>query len=146
MLKSYRDGEPIAERRKVIEAHLSACALCREEFLRIQEEQGEPDSVPSISDAPEPDSEGLSAVLARIRTWESSRARPEVRGPAIRRRVVQEIGLYLGGKAAQRIIEPVSDDGGNLLPAIQPFLGRFLGQKAASHLSSHIVEVAVVRT
>ena len=143
MLISYRDGEPIAERRKVIERHLRTCALCRVEFLRIQ---GEPDAAPSMSSAPQPEPEGLSGVLARIRRWESSRARPEDRGPVIRRRVAQEIGLYLGGKAAQRIVEPVSDDGGNLLPAIQPFLGRFLGQKAASHLSTHIVDVTVVRT
>ena len=143
MLTGYRDGEPVAELRKAIEAHLSACAWCRAELLRIQDE---PRSVPSADAAPVPDPGCLSAVLARIHAWESSRASPEVRGPAIRRKVEQEIGLYLGRQAARRIIHPVSDDGANLLPAIQPFLGRFLGQNAASHLSSRIIEIAVVRT
>ena len=90
--------------------------------------------------------EGLSSLLTRIRHWESGRPKPEVRGPALRLRVALEIGPYLGGNAARRIMESVSDDGGNLLPAIQPLLGCFLGKKAASHLSTRIVEIAVVRS
>jgi hypothetical protein len=141
MLKSYRDGDPIPELRSSIEAHLDLCEFCRMELRRLQ---GEPE--PALCHAaPESDTDGLSDLLSRIRTWESSLPEPGQRGPAIRTRAARELGLYLGGNAAERIIRPVSDDAGNLLPAIQPFLGLFLGRKAASHLSSHIIDVAVVR-
>ena len=88
---------------------------------------------------------GLSDLLSRLRSWESSLPVPELRGLTIRSRAAQELKVFLGGNAAQSALQPVSQDAGNLLPAIQPLLGRFLGRKAASLLSSHIVEVAVVR-
>lgn len=93
----------------------------------------------------ESDPGGLSKLLIRLRNWEAGLPEPDVLGPAIRRLVAQEIGFFLGGNAAREIVEPVTDDGSNLLPAIQPYLGRFLGRKAAAHLSSHIIEVAIVR-
>lgn len=146
MLERYRDGEEIPELRAVVEAHLKACGWCRNQYLALQYR---PASQPSSTEpAPAPATrapEGLPDLLAHLRNWDSSRAKPEVRGPEIRRRVAHEIGRFLGGKAAQQILQPVTDDAGNLLPAIQPFLGRFLGRKAASHLSTRIIEVAVVR-
>jgi hypothetical protein len=84
--------------------------------------------------------------LNRLRDWDAGRPAPEVRGPVIRQRAERELGLFLGGNAAWQITQPVSDDGENLVPSIRPILGRFLGLKAASHLSSHIVEIAVLRT
>jgi hypothetical protein len=141
MLERYRDGEPVPELHNAIEAHLRVCDGCRGEFLRLQREP--PSTVRETS--PEPETAGLLSLLSVIRNWQSGLPEPVVLGPAIRQRVAQEIGLYLGGCAASEIVQPVNDDAGNLLPAIQPYLGRFLGQKAASHLSSHIIEVAVVR-
>ena len=138
LLMSYRNGEPVPELRDAIEGHLATCEWCRMEFVRIQDEPGA-QAVPV-----NPDPEGLSDLLSHLRSWESSLPAPELRGMTIRSRAAQELGVYLGGNAAQRALESVSDDAGNLIPTIQPLLGRFLGRKAAYLLSSHIVDVAVV--
>jgi hypothetical protein len=139
LLRSYRNGEPVPELRDAIEAHLASCEWCRMEFVRIQTEP------PAEGVQASPDPVGLSDLLSHLRRWESSLPAPELRGITIRSRVAQELGVYLGGNAAQSVLRPVSDDAGNLIPTIQPLLGRFLGRKAASLLSSHIVDVAVVR-
>uniref|UniRef100_Q01PL3 Zinc-finger domain-containing protein n=1 Tax=Solibacter usitatus (strain Ellin6076) TaxID=234267 RepID=Q01PL3_SOLUE len=127
------------ELREAIEGHLTACEWCRMEFVRLQAEPKEEEA------QAEPDTEGLANLLSHLRSWESGLPAPELRGITIRSRAAQELGVYLGGDAAQSVLGPVSDDAGNLIPTIQPLLGRFLGRKAASLLSSHIVDVAVVR-
>jgi len=137
MLERHRDGESIPELRAAVEAHLKSCERCRQ-YLAIRAAPG------SIQEEMEPPA-GLPGLLNRLRQWEAALPAPEVRGGAIRNRAAQEISLYLGANAARQITQAVRDDAGNLLPAIQPFLGRFLGRKAASHLSSRIVDVAVVR-
>jgi hypothetical protein len=137
MLERYRDGEPVAELRKTIQQHLVRCEACRDRLLRLSDS--------SIDAQAELKPPGLSKLFDRIREWESTRPAPEVRGPVIRERAAREVELFLGGEAAARLTQPISDDGNNLLPTIGPVLGRFLGKRAASHLSSHIVEVAVVK-
>jgi hypothetical protein len=139
LLKSYRNGEPVPELRDAIEGHLASCEWCRMEFVRIQAEP-RADRIQA-----DPDPKGLSNLLSHLRSWESSLPAPELRGITIRSRAAEELGVYLGGNAAQYVLQLVSDDAGNLIPTIQPLLGRFLGRKAASHLSSHIIDVAVVR-
>jgi hypothetical protein len=142
MLERYRDGEPVPELSHAIEAHLGICDWCRGEFQRIQ---GESPAIPAAGALPEPEAEGVSTLLTRLRNWQACLPEAAVLGPAVRRLAAQEIGLYLGRRAAQEIVQPVTDDARNLIPAIEPCLGLFLGRKAASHLSSHIVEMALVR-
>jgi anti-sigma factor RsiW len=139
LLECYRDGESVPELRDAIEAHLASCEWCRMELARIQAEP------PARAAQPDPDGAGLSSLLTHLRSWESSLPAPEMRGVIIRLRAAKELGVYLGGSAAQHVLQPVSDDAGNLIPSIQPLLGLFLGRKAAAHLSSHIVDLAVVR-
>jgi hypothetical protein len=129
----------VPELRQVIEVHLASCDWCRAEFVRIQAE------APGQAAQSAPDTEGLSHLLSHLRSWETSLPAPKLRGITIRSRAAEELGVYLGGNAAQNVLQLVSDDAGNLIPTIQPLLGRFLGRKAASHLSSHIIDVAVVR-
>ena len=138
LLRKWRKSEPVPE-REAIEAHLASCESCQLELIRIQ---AEPAGRVAQAD---PGPTGLSDLLSQIRCWESSLPVPELRSLTIRSRAAQELKVFLGGNAAQSALQPVSQDAGNLLPAIQPLLGRFLGRKAASLLSSHIVEVAVVR-
>ena len=142
MLRRYRDGEPVADLKDAIEAHLSECDWCRGQLLLIECEAS---PAPADGVVFETGAGELSALLGHLRNWEAGRPAPQVRGPMIRQRAAREIALFLGDNAALQIIQPVSDDGGNLVPAIRPTLDLFLGLRAAAHLSSHIVEVAVVR-
>jgi hypothetical protein len=142
MLERYRDNERVPELRAVIEAHINVCDWCRRELTRMQ---GEPPAVPVCSALPEPEPPGMQSLLTRLRDWDARRTAADAPGPTIRQRVAREVGFFLGGRAAEEVVRPVADDAGNLLPSIQPLLGRFLGRKAASHLSTHIVDVALVR-
>jgi hypothetical protein len=59
--------------------------------------------------------------------------------------VAAEIGPFLGKQAAQRLLDPVSDTGEDLLCSIEPVLAGFLGEEAAAELVNRVVDVAIVR-
>jgi hypothetical protein len=88
---------------------------------------------------------GLRELLERVRAWESGSSAGKRRGEALKRRVAGEIEPYLGKHAAHSILEPVADDGRNLLPSVSPLLTIFLGGRATEYLVSRVVERAIVR-
>jgi hypothetical protein len=83
-------------------------------------------------------------LLAAIRGWEAARQR-QAQGHSIKRRAAAKLGSFLGPRAAGRLLEPVSEAGDNLLPAIEPVLATFLGRRAAADLAGHIAMEVVVR-
>src|SRR4051812_46610395 len=83
---------------------------------------------------------GLRELLARVRGWESGASAAKRTGEALKRRVAGEIEPYIGKHAAHSILEPVADDGRNLLPSVSPLLTIFLGRRATEHLVSRVVD------
>ena len=93
-----------------------------------------------------PAASDLQDLLTRVRAWESGAVRAERTGDALKQRVAGEIAPYLGKHATHSILQPVVEDGRNLLSSLSPLLTMFLGRRAAEHLVSHVVEHAIVRT
>jgi hypothetical protein len=141
-LFSHWDGSLEPARSEALAAHLDACDECHLKFHRLKTTWSAALDRAFPEGAPSPP--GLADVLSGIQAWEARSATEESRA-GIKQGVGKEIGLYLGKKAACRILGTVSEDGRDLLPAIEPVLALFLGQRAAFHLVSHVVDVAIVR-
>jgi hypothetical protein len=54
-----------------------------------------------------------------------------------------EIAPFLGERAASRLLRSVSENGQDLLSAIEPVLANFLGDKAAGELVGHLLDTAM---
>jgi hypothetical protein len=132
----YRFGELAPPREKTVAAHLSICTACRQELHRLRT---------APEDMATPQATDLQELLARVRGWEAGPSGAERKGEALKRRVAAELEPYLGKHAAQAILQPVVDDGGNLLSSLLPLLTMFLGCRATEHLVSSVVEHAIVR-
>ena len=139
----YADGLLPAGRRKAIEAHVSACGVCELELHGLKSALDV--SHDGAAAGPGEAAAGLDGIMARIERWEARRSGPEHAGAAVKLEVAREIAPYLGGRAAGEILEPVADEGQDLLSTVEPVLGLFLGRKAASSLVSRIVETAIMR-
>ena len=87
----------------------------------------------------------LHDLLTKMREWETGPSGAERTGEALKQRVAGEIGPYVGKRAAHAILEPVAEDGRNLLSSVSPLLTIFLGRRATENLVSHVVEHAIVR-
>jgi len=115
--------------------HLLACDDCRLEFHRLQRVLARRPSHP-------PDDFVLSGLRQRIRNWESERASGNwMQG--VKTRVLRQLGPFLGSQGADSLLEPVAQDGGNLLSTIEPVLAEFLGNRAASNLVGRVVDSAL---
>ena len=133
-LVSLQFGELPADRTRAVRQHLAGCALCRQEFERLQHSL---DGGPADCDAA-PDS---STLLATIRDWEISSMQA---GDALKRRIAIELAPYVGQAGADTLLRPVQDDGRNLLSKVAPMLTVFLGRRAAGNLVSRVVEKTIV--
>jgi len=133
-LASLLFGELQAYRVRAVRHHLAGCALCRQEFERLQQslECGPVDCDPA------PDTDTL---LATLRDWETSGVQA---GDALKRRIAIELAPYVGQAGADTLLRPVQDDGRNLLSRIAPLLTVFLGRRAAGNLVSRVVEKTIV--
>lgn len=87
----------------------------------------------------------MSGILQGIRAWEATLSDARYH-QMVKQRATREIGQYLGEQAAQRLVQPVAQDGKNLLSTIEPVLAEFLGSRAAFRLVSHVVDAAIVRS
>jgi anti-sigma factor ChrR (cupin superfamily) len=133
----YRFGELSPPQEKAVAAHLSACDACRLELHRLS----------AASDAvPAPGAADQRKLMSRLRAWQAGPATADRTGEALKRRVALEIAPYVGSRAADSILQPVVEDGRNLLSSVSPLLTMFLGRRATEHLVSHVVEHAIVRT
>lgn len=142
-LLGHWEGTLPPARDEALATHLCACDACRVKYHRLNtawraaREQTTPKNQPGRS--------GLAAVLAGIHAWEARRSSASGGPAAVKQGVAKWIGPYLGKRAAHCILEPVSDDGQDLLPAIEPVLALFLGHRAASQLVSHVIDAAIMR-
>lgn len=143
-LVRYRDGDLSPDRGKAIDRHLRTCQACRLEYQRLAEAFTSASDCAATANTHNHDSR-LASLLAGIQGWEAASASTGRSDGGVKRRVAGKVEKYLGTAATSKILQPVSDDGGNLLSTIEPVLALFLGRKAASRLVSHVVEAAIVR-
>ncbi|SRR5260370_42305458 len=87
----------------------------------------------------------VNSLMVKLRGWERSESGPPRNLEALKRRVAGAIEPYLGKRAADTLLQPVRDDGRDLLSNVAPLLTMFLGRRAAGHLVSYVVETAIVR-
>jgi hypothetical protein len=135
----YFEELPVPEARSVTQ-HLSGCAPCRQEFERFRA---------SVDGAVEGESSvaaDCDRLLNRLREWETTTADSGLQGEALKRRIAEELAPYLGKAGADALLQPVDDDGGDLLTKVTPLLTMFLGRKAAGKLVSRVVEKTIVGT
>ena len=134
-LLCYRENTLPEDERKAVETHLAACRQCRQEMERIASAiQGDEGPAPSVED-----------LLANLNRLRSSLEQPGVSGAALKQRVKSELIPYIGAEAADRILQPVSPGGENLLSTIESTLRLFLGKAATARVVSRIVDRAIVR-
>jgi hypothetical protein len=136
-LVCHRYGELSPQMEKTVSRHLLACGTCRLEFRRLS---------PALDTAVPPISANdVGGLLFRLREWERGESRPERNSEALKRRVAGSIEPYLGKAAAAALLQPVHEDGRNLLSNVAPVLTTFLGRRAAGNLVSCVVDTAIVR-
>lgn len=136
MLSRFRDADLTPQQESGIWSHLKECDTCRFEYRSLCDAAGI-----ARSDA-SPSPQMLTGLLGEMRRWKATHA---LTGDALKRRVLKEVAPFLGHRAAGKIMQPVAEDCHNLLSIIEPVLAQFLGNRAASELVSHIVDVAIVR-
>jgi anti-sigma factor RsiW len=136
-LVCHRYGELSPQSEKTVSRHLKACETCRVEFQRLSAALDMP--------APPTSADDVGGLLSRLRTWESGESQPQRNSEALKRRVAGSIEPYLGKAAADALLQPVREDGRNLLSNVAPVLAVFLGRRAAGNLVSCVVETAIVR-
>ena len=130
-----RDGELADGRERQVQAHLEGCGECRLHLHRLKQEVA-----PRIPAEPGPFI--LAGIRAKIRNWEAQRS-SEQWTQGLKTRVARQIGPFLGSRGADCVLQPVSQDGENLLCAIEPVLAEFLGSRAASSLVGRVVDAAL---
>ena len=124
-------------KRKAVEDHLAGCGRCRNEMDRIAfAVKGAP------SDLPAPP---VTDLLASLSVLQNSLAQRGA-GDALKRKVESELIPYVGAEAAERILQPVSPGGENLLSTLETVLRLFLGKAATARVVSRIVDRAIMRT
>jgi hypothetical protein len=133
----HRFGELSGQVEKLVSKHLLQCDVCRLDFQRLS--AADDTAVPA---APADDVNGL---MVRLRGWERSESRPARNGEALKRRVAGVIEPYLGKRAVDTLLQPVREDGRDLLSNVAPLLAMFLGRRAAGNLVTYVVETAIVR-
>ena len=80
-----------------------------------------------------------------MRQFERSAPETGRTGEQVKLRVADMIAPYLGREATQSVLQPVANNGENLLSSVEPILALFLGGRAASRLVSNVVDVTLVR-
>ena len=134
VLISFCDGELAAEQLASVVEHVAACDSCTVECRRLRAAR---DAAPVIL----PD-HVLTSLRARVQELMSERARLQ-RSGEIQQKVATALALFLGPVAASRLLVPVSGNGGDLLPVVEPVLANFLGEHAAAELVSHLIDTAI---
>jgi hypothetical protein len=122
---------------KTVSKHLMQCDACRLDFQRL--------SAADDAAVPAAPADDVNNLMVRLRGWERSDSRPARNGEALKRRVAGAIEPYLGKRAADTLLQPVREDGRDLLSNVAPLLTMFLGRRAAGNLVSYVVETAIVR-
>ena len=138
ILVCHRFGELSRQMEKAVSKHLLQCDACRRDFQRLS--AADDTTVPA---APVDD---VNSLMIRLRGWERSESGPARNGEALKRRVAGAIEPYLGKRAADTLLQPVREDGRDLLSNVAPLLTMFLGRRAAGNLVTYVVETAIVRT
>jgi hypothetical protein len=121
---------------KTVSKHLLQCDACRQNFQRLS----------AADDGAAAPAVDVNSLMVRLRGWERSESRPARNGEALKRRVAGAIEPYLGKRAVDTLLQPVREDGSDLLSNVAPLLTMFLGRRAAGNLVSYVVETAIVRT
>lgn len=90
-----------------------------------------------------PDLGLLAKIRSEIRAFQAARSDDRWHAE-MKSRVAREIGPFLGSNGARMLLQPVAENGRNLLSTIEPVLAEFLGPRAASELVSHVVDTSIV--
>jgi hypothetical protein len=135
---SHRFGELNRQVEKTVSQHLMTCDSCRLDLQRLSAADDE--TVPAAT----PDD--VNSLMVKLRGWECGESRPARTGEALKQRVAGAIEPYLGKRAVDTLLQPVREDGRDLLSNVAPLLTMFLGRRAAGNLVSYVVETAIVRT
>jgi anti-sigma factor RsiW len=109
-LVCYALAELSETQTKAMDAHLGKCPECRSELQTLRESLALPASTTTVGTI-QPARTALFAE--RLAAWDVE-AKPERRGAALKSRVAASLGPLLGAKAADRMLQPVDEDGRNL--------------------------------
>jgi hypothetical protein len=122
---------------KTVSKHLVQCDACRRNFERLSAADDAALAAPPVDE--------VNSLLVRLRGWERGESCTARNAEALKRRVADAIEPYLGKRAADTLLEPVREDGRDLLSNVAPLLTMFLGRRAAGNLVSYVVETSIVR-
>ena len=134
ILISYCDGTLATGQFASVAEHLAGCDSCAVECSRLR-------AARSSTHAALPP-EALEALRARLQELIAERARPHRLGE-IQQKVASALAPFLGPMAAGRLLFPVSGNGRELLPIVEPVLVNFLGERAAAELVGHLIDTAM---
>jgi anti-sigma factor RsiW len=137
MLVAYRDGELARRRAGKMAAHLERCAECRQELERLEAEFEHLVSLEARIPVEKPRLEqGLATLLAGLREWQL--AQGETVKPEVRARVVSQLQMFFGSRAAESAAKQLGVCRSH--PNVLPMFAAFLGERAAAVLASRAIQ------
>ena len=140
----YWDGQLLPKRAKAVQSHLHDCGFCRTNYNRFYVALQEVRQETAYKQVPQPNPGILASIRQRIPRFEANKNSPQ-RRQAMKRLVADQIGPFLGNKAAAALLELVSENCQNLLSTVEPVLADFLGSRAASDLVNRVLDASIVR-
>ena len=146
ILQAYVDEELKTPAISVIVGHLEHCRFCqkqvsrlREAFQRFQEMQAPSDPGEKLSLA-----EGLVGIQEAIQAWrkqnptlDSQRWDAVAQLESTREQLSEEIGVYLGSKMTQALLQDLGktlEDNQKFIQTAEPMLAAFFGNRAAARV------------
>ncbi|MEO8594773.1 MAG: hypothetical protein ABI759_15755 [Candidatus Solibacter sp.] len=135
-LARHAFGELAGAAARELTRHLRGCQECHAAYQRVT---GSLEAAPAKVERHEVD-----ALMSKLRTWDASPLRIRLKGDALKRRVAGALAPYLGRAGANALLDPVQEDGGNLLSNVAPALTMFLGRRAAGNLVSRMIQDSTI--
>lgn len=154
ILQAYVDEELKTPASAVIVGHLEHCRFCqkqvsrlREAFQRFQDMQARSDPGEELSLA-----EGLARVRAAIQDWRKQNQTVDPQPweaaaqlESTREQLSEEIGVYLGSKMTQALLQDLGktlEDNQKFIQIAEPILAAFFGNRAAARVHQITFRIA----
>ena len=137
-LAGYLNGLLSCPAEQAVKAHLAGCETCRSHLQLLRS---------AWPQANEREISGEMAAIwdgiqSKIRQWRDDEPRC-LSAEVVRGRVAHQVGRFLGGQAAHRVLELVSPNNHNLYAVLEPLLGEFLGRSATASLIDRCVDATI---
>ena len=145
VLMASLDRELPADDSARIARHLGGCAACRNRLGQLKAGLLLYEDVVAPLAADFPLEQGLSSLRTAIQAWDDQHPVLEpALSPAIRNRLVAELGIYMGLLTAKSLLQTCNRPGvqpADLAAVIEPVVTSFFGRQTGSAVATTVVGI-----